>query len=103
MEICRARRGKEWIVNEILFHYRAVDDEEEEAEFDETEVKQPEKKPKKASASSTTNSSSNNSGEVFFSLGQKKKISLSKFKGKVYINIREYYTDDSGADKVIIL
>jgi hypothetical protein len=46
--------------------------------------------------------STENSEERSFSLGQKKKISLSKFKGKVYVNIREYYTDDSGVDKVCL-
>jgi hypothetical protein len=79
------------------------DEDDDEAEFEE-EVKQPQKKQKKVPGPSTTTTTTatanENPEERIFSLGQKKKISLSKFKGKVYVNIREYYTDDSGVDKV---
>jgi hypothetical protein len=81
---------------------RRVVEDDDEAEFDDEEVKQPQKKQKKPVSApvAVASSTSDNSEERVFSLGQKKKISLSKFKGKVYVNIREYYTDDSGVDKV---
>jgi hypothetical protein len=61
--------------------------------------KKKDKKEKETTASSSSSADKDGrvvteSGDVQFSLGGKKKISISKFKGTTYIGIREYYTSD---------
>ena len=36
----------------------------------------------------------NENGEVFWELGNRKRVTISSFKGKTYINIREFYEKD---------
>lgn len=36
----------------------------------------------------------NENGEVFWELGNRKRVTISSFKGKTYINIRDFYEKD---------
>ncbi|KAI1495017.1 transcriptional Coactivator p15-domain-containing protein [Biscogniauxia mediterranea] len=72
-------------------------DEDEDVLSDE-EVTKPSKKTKKTktSASASANSGKDDDGNSWWSLGGTRRITISGFKGKTYVNIREYYTDASG-------
>ncbi|CAB4001206.1 activated RNA polymerase II transcriptional coactivator p15 [Paramuricea clavata] len=41
-------------------------------------------------------SGKNNEGEHLFQIGKKRNVNVREFKGKVLIDIREYYEDDAG-------
>mmetsp|Transcript_11265 Transcript_11265/g.11301 ORF Transcript_11265/g.11301 Transcript_11265/m.11301 type:complete len:110 (+) Transcript_11265:80-409(+) len=66
--------------------------EEKEIEEDESMGKKPSKKQR-------TEEKSTNKGDGIFSIGRDRKVSVSDFKGKKYINIREYYTDKSTGEE----
>ncbi|KAI1389764.1 PC4-domain-containing protein [Hypoxylon trugodes] len=78
---------------------RRDDDEDEEVASDQ-EVKSSSKaksKPsKKAKTSSAADSGKDDDGNSFWSLGGTRRATVSGFKGKTFINIREYWTDASG-------
>ncbi|KAI8872914.1 hypothetical protein GQ42DRAFT_107812, partial [Ramicandelaber brevisporus] len=41
----------------------------------------------------------NEQGEQYFDLGGMKRVTIRKFKGKQYVDIREFYTDKDGSVK----
>jgi len=51
---------------------------------------------KQSSKKSTAAASSKTSDELMLELGRMRYASVSEFKGKKMVNIREYYTDDGG-------
>lgn len=52
----------------------------------------PVKKPKKDDGDTTK---TDDSGNAYWELDRNRRVSLSSFKGKQYLNIREYYQDKS--------
>ncbi|KAI0206915.1 transcriptional Coactivator p15-domain-containing protein [Astrocystis sublimbata] len=69
--------------------------EEDVASSDE-EVAKPSKKVKtKATSSSASNPGKDSEGNSFWPLGTTRRVTIQNFKGKDYINIREYY-DSNG-------
>ncbi|KAI0601258.1 transcriptional Coactivator p15-domain-containing protein [Biscogniauxia sp. FL1348] len=71
-------------------------DDEEDVLSDKEEVAKPSKKTKKTKASTSANSGKDDDGNSWWGLGGTRRITISGFKGKTYVNIREYYTDASG-------
>ncbi|KAI1107146.1 PC4-domain-containing protein [Jackrogersella minutella] len=76
---------------------RRDDDEDEDVASDQ-DVKSSSKSNKKAKTSSTADSGKDNEGNSFWSLSGTRRATISDFKGKTFINIREYYTDSSSGD-----
>ncbi|KAI1380893.1 transcriptional Coactivator p15-domain-containing protein [Hypoxylon crocopeplum] len=77
------------------------DDEDEDASSDH-EVKSSSKSSKsnkKIKTSGPADSGKDDEGNPFWSLGGTRRATISGFKGKTYLNIREYYTDASGSLK----
>ncbi|KAI0144025.1 PC4-domain-containing protein [Hypoxylon sp. NC0597] len=78
------------------------DDEEDEDASSDQEVKstskssKSSKSTKKAKTSRTTDSGKDDDGNSFWSLGGTRRATVSSFKGRTFINIREYYTDAAG-------
>ncbi|KXJ91056.1 transcriptional Coactivator p15-domain-containing protein [Microdochium bolleyi] len=62
---------------------------------DDAPVKQTAKPTKKAKTSTAT-SGKDDEGNSFWTLSANRRVGISNFKGKVLINIREYYTDAAG-------
>ncbi|XDG04160.1 hypothetical protein ABKA04_003775 [Annulohypoxylon sp. FPYF3050] len=77
---------------------RRDDDEDEGGAASDQEVKSSKKTNKKAKKSSA-DSGKDDDGNSFWSLGGTRRVTLSEFKGKTLVNIREYYTDASGSVK----
>ncbi|KAI0885665.1 PC4-domain-containing protein [Annulohypoxylon maeteangense] len=79
---------------------RRDDDEDEDVASDE-EIKSSKKSTKKSNKKAKTSGDSgkDDEGNSFWSLGGTRRVTISDFKGKTYINIREYYTDASGSLK----
>lgn len=50
---------------------------------------------KKAKTSASAKSSTNDSGEKYWALDEKKRVSVSTFKGKARVDIREFYLKDN--------
>jgi len=57
------------------------------------------KKEKKSEKKENGNTVTNDRGEVLHELGKMKYANVSNFKGRMMINIREYYTDEGGEMK----
>ncbi|KAG4221077.1 hypothetical protein PC116_g30446 [Phytophthora cactorum] len=74
------------------------DEDEDEDVSSEQEVKS-NSKSKSAKKAKTSDSGKDDDGNPFWSLGGTRRVTVSGFKGKTFINIREYYTDASGALK----
>ncbi|KAI1418646.1 PC4-domain-containing protein [Hypoxylon sp. FL1857] len=72
---------------------------DDDDESSDQEVKSTSKSNKKAKASRATDSGKDDEGNSFWGLGGTRRATISAFKGKTYINIREYYTDASGTLK----
>ncbi|KAI0838646.1 PC4-domain-containing protein [Hypoxylon sp. FL0890] len=75
------------------------DDDENEDVLSDQEVKstsKSSKSAKKAKTSRATDSGKDDEGNSFWSLGGTRRATVSTFKGKTFINIREYYTDAAG-------
>lgn len=75
------------------------DDEEDEDASSDQEVKstsKSSKSTKKAKTSRATDSGKDDDGNSFWSLGGTRRATVSSFKGRTFINIREYYTDAAG-------
>ncbi|KAH9900166.1 transcriptional Coactivator p15-domain-containing protein [Xylariomycetidae sp. FL2044] len=53
-------------------------------------------KPSKKTKTESTESGKDAEGNSWWNLGGTRRVTVSDFKGKTYINIREYYTDTSG-------
>merc|ERR1712227_1180025 len=66
-----------------------VDSESSGSESDEPKAK----KSKKTSKAETKKYTTSKDGTVMFELGNMKYATISQFKGKKYVGIREYYTD----------
>ncbi|KAI2606036.1 PC4-domain-containing protein [Hypoxylon fragiforme] len=62
-------------------------------------VKSSSKANKKAKTPNNADSGRDDEGNSFWSLGGTRRATVSTFKGKTYINIREYYSDASGTFK----
>ncbi|KAI1459266.1 PC4-domain-containing protein [Annulohypoxylon moriforme] len=75
---------------------RRDDDEDDDVPSDQ-EVKSSKKSNKKAKTSG--DSGKDDEGNSFWSLGGTRRVTVSEFKGKTFVNIREYYTDASGSLK----
>ncbi|RYP92993.1 hypothetical protein DL770_000867 [Monosporascus sp. CRB-9-2] len=75
---------------------RSRDVEEDEDVAGEEEIAKPSKKPKKTKAVSTGTSAQDEEGNTYWPLSNTRRINISEFKGKVLVNIREYYTDQTG-------
>jgi hypothetical protein len=58
-------------------------DEESEEEFDDSE--------EETKITKKSKSVAEKNGEFVFDLGSKKRVTVSKFKGKTLVNIREFY------------
>ncbi|KAL7623005.1 hypothetical protein AAE478_006684 [Parahypoxylon ruwenzoriense] len=75
---------------------RREDDEDEDVESD-TDVKSTSKSNKSSKKAKkdggAADSGKDDDGNSFWSLGGTRRATVSDFKGKTYINIREYYTD----------
>ncbi|KAI1808141.1 PC4-domain-containing protein [Daldinia bambusicola] len=74
------------------------DEDEDDDVSSEQEVKSSSKS-KSAKKAKTSDSGKDDEGNPFWSLGGTRRATVSSFKGKTFINIREYYTDASGALK----
>ncbi|KAI1497086.1 transcriptional Coactivator p15-domain-containing protein [Biscogniauxia marginata] len=72
------------------------DDEDEDVSAEEEVITKSRKKTKKTKTSEATNSGKDSDGNSWWSLGGTRRITISGFKGKTYVNIREYYSDASG-------
>ncbi|KAI5926968.1 transcriptional Coactivator p15-domain-containing protein [Camillea tinctor] len=70
--------------------------EDEDVLSDDEVTTKSNKKTKKTKTSASANSGKDDDGNSFWSLGGTRRITISGFKGKTYVNIREYYTDASG-------
>ncbi|KAI8962856.1 PC4-domain-containing protein [Daldinia sp. FL1419] len=84
---------------------RRDEDEDEDVSSDQEVKTNSKSKSKSASTSKpakkakTSDSGKDDEGNPFWSLGGTRRATVSTFKGKTFINIREYYTDASGALK----
>ncbi|KAI2776851.1 PC4-domain-containing protein [Daldinia loculata] len=79
---------------------RRDEDEDEDVSSDQ-EVKSSSKSKSKSKSKSTKKAKTSDSGKddegnPFWSLGGTRRATISSFKGKTFVNIREYYTDASG-------
>ncbi|KAI1140382.1 PC4-domain-containing protein [Hypoxylon sp. FL0543] len=77
---------------------RRDDDEDDDGSSDQ-EVKstsKSNKSSKKTKTTPATDTGKDDEGNSFWSLGGTRRVTISAFKGKTFINIREYYTDASG-------
>ncbi|KAI0024179.1 PC4-domain-containing protein [Xylariomycetidae sp. FL0641] len=76
---------------------RARDDEQSSEE----EPARPTKttKTKQTQSSSAGENGKDSDGNLWWGLSNNRRITISDFKGKKYVNIREYYTDASGEMK----
>ncbi|KAI0813175.1 transcriptional Coactivator p15-domain-containing protein [Xylaria sp. FL0064] len=68
---------------------------DEDAASNDEEVAQPSKKVKTKTASEA-NPGKDDEGNSFWPLSATRRVVLQNFKGKNYVNLREYYTDPSG-------
>uniref|UniRef100_A0A0A9WCZ1 Activated RNA polymerase II transcriptional coactivator p15 n=1 Tax=Lygus hesperus TaxID=30085 RepID=A0A0A9WCZ1_LYGHE len=57
-----------------------------------------EKKPSKTDSKAKSSSSSGNSDESVFQLGGNKQVTVREFRGKLYVDIREFYMDKNSAE-----
>ncbi|KAI1662672.1 PC4-domain-containing protein [Daldinia decipiens] len=77
---------------------RRDEDEDEDVSSDQ-EVKSSSKsksKSKSTKKAKTSDAGKDDDGNPFWSLGGTRRATISSFKGKTFVNIREYYTDASG-------
>ncbi|RYP78439.1 hypothetical protein DL771_000624 [Monosporascus sp. 5C6A] len=76
---------------------RSRDVEEDDDVASEEEIAKPSKKPtKKTNTVSAGISAQDEEGNTYWPLSNTRRINISEFKGKVLVNIREYYTDQTG-------
>ncbi|RYO78717.1 hypothetical protein DL766_009895 [Monosporascus sp. MC13-8B] len=76
---------------------RSRDVEEDDDVASEEETAKPSKKPtKKTETVSAGTSAQDEEGNTYWPLSNTRRINISEFKGKVLVNIREYYTDQTG-------
>ncbi|KAF3058484.1 putative RNA polymerase II transcriptional coactivator [Daldinia childiae] len=75
---------------------RRDEDEDEDVSSDQEVKSSSKSKSKSTKKAKTSDSGKDNEGNPFWSLGGTRRATISGFKGKTYINIREYYTDASG-------
>jgi hypothetical protein len=71
------------------------EDEEPKSKKKKVE-KKPEKKSPKKSEAKPSSSMTGENGETMYQLAKMRYVSVSEFRGKKYVNIREYYNDASG-------
>lgn len=57
---------------------------------------QPPKKQQKKAASSSSSKSKSDDNEFSWSLDKNRQVTVREFKGKVYVDIREFYLDNNG-------
>jgi hypothetical protein len=93
-----------------------MSDSEKDKSAEEVEEKQEKKESKKRKSSSKkdesddeaekpakkkakTKKSDDDSAEKFWDLGKNKAVSVSEFKGQVFVNIREYYNDKESGER----
>ncbi|KAL7044801.1 hypothetical protein ACKWTF_002060 [Chironomus riparius] len=69
----------------------------EEEDFKPKKLKS-EKSPEVKSKINIPEKETDDEGNEYYSLGRDRRISLSSFKGKRYINIREYYKDKKSGE-----
>lgn len=55
---------------------------------------EPASKKSKGSASSSSSGRKNESGETYFELERGRRVTVREFKGKLYVDIREFYEKD---------
>ncbi|KAI0536344.1 transcriptional Coactivator p15-domain-containing protein [Xylaria digitata] len=68
---------------------------DEDAAVSDNEVAQPSKKTK-TKTTAEANPGKDDEGNSFWPLGATRRVVIQNFKGKNYINVREYYSDASG-------
>ncbi|KAI1344746.1 transcriptional Coactivator p15-domain-containing protein [Xylariaceae sp. FL0016] len=73
---------------------RPLDEYEEDVSSDDGGAASSKKKSKKPKTDS--NSGKDAEGNSFWALSNNRRVTISDFKGKTFVNIREYYTDASG-------
>ncbi|KAH9999755.1 PC4-domain-containing protein [Xylariaceae sp. FL0662B] len=72
------------------------EDEDVSSDQDVKSTKKSNKKSKTSKAGGAADSGKDDDGNSFWALGGTRRVTISGFKGKTYINLREYYTDASG-------
>ncbi|RYP55359.1 hypothetical protein DL768_000114 [Monosporascus sp. mg162] len=75
---------------------RSRDVEEDDDVVNEEGIAKPSKRPTKNKAVSAGTSAQDEEGNTYWPLSNARRINISEFKGKVLVNIREYYTDQTG-------
>ncbi|KAI1778337.1 transcriptional Coactivator p15-domain-containing protein [Hypoxylon cercidicola] len=72
------------------------DDYEDDEDLSDQKVKSSSKSSKKAKTTGSADSGKDDEGNSFWSLGGTRRATVSNFKGKTFVNIREYYSDAAG-------
>ncbi|KAI4867349.1 PC4-domain-containing protein [Hypoxylon rubiginosum] len=75
------------------------DDYEDDGDVSDQRVKSSAKSSKKAKTAGAADSGKDDEGNSFWALGGTRRATVSSFKGKDFVNIREYYSDASGSLK----
>ncbi|KAI3661647.1 hypothetical protein MP638_002899 [Amoeboaphelidium occidentale] len=75
------------------------DDEEEEKKTAKPKKKGANEAAKKKQKTTEGSSAKNENGETYFDLGNNRRVTIRKWKQYKQVDIREFYTDNSGADK----
>ncbi|KAI0179143.1 transcriptional Coactivator p15-domain-containing protein [Hypoxylon sp. FL1284] len=78
---------------------RSRGDDYEDDDVSDRAPKPTSKTSKKAKTAGPADSGKDDDGNSFWTLSGTRRATVSSFKGKTYVNIREYYTDASGSLK----